>query len=105
MGALITFSPGGPGPGSIAKLVWATSQGLLEAAAQGHRDAARRLGIWLLNTRDDPRCTPAVARTIDRAIEAAQRRLSPADAAPPAAAVIQMPGRFHFLHPDGGAAA
>lgn len=105
--ALVTFSPGGTGPGAIAKLVWASSQSILEAAAQGHREAAGRLGIWLANTREDPRCTPALARTIDHALEAGAARLGngKADAPARSAQVIPLRRAIPFPHPDGGAAA
>ncbi|MEP9378429.1 hypothetical protein ABLE91_17060 [Aquabacter sp. CN5-332] len=74
MGALIAFSPSGRGPESITKLVWAASQGLLQATREGERDVAEKMGVWLANTREDARCTPALRRTIDRALEIALRR-------------------------------
>ncbi|MFG1376119.1 hypothetical protein [Xanthobacter autotrophicus] len=87
MALIITYQPGGTGPGSIAKLVWATSQAMLQAAQDGQREAARRIGLWLAATRADPRCTPALARTIDRALDVAERRLaSPAQPTDGAAA-------------------
>lgn len=75
MSTLLTYTPGGPWPGSIVKLVWCGSTSLLHAARQGQRDTAERLALWLSNTRADPRCTPSLARTIDRALEIARRHL------------------------------
>lgn len=105
--ALVTFTPGGPGPGAIAKLVWTSSQCILEAAAQGQREAASRLGIWLANTRSDPRCTPALARTIDHALEAGAARLGNADAPARCAQVIPLRRRRSSpnIQPDDGEAA
>lgn len=106
--ALVTFTPGGTGPGAIAKLVWASSQCILEAAAQGHREAAGRLGIWLANTRSDPRCTPALARTIDHALEAGAARLgNPAGATARCAQVIPLRRRRSSpnIQPDDGEVA
>lgn len=108
MGALITYRPGGTGPGAIAKLVWASSQSLLEAAAQGRRDTASRLGMWLLNTRQEESCSPALARTIDHALEAARRRLDAApepEAQPCAVVPLRRPWRFEPIQPDDGEVA
>ena len=91
--ALITYSPGGSGAGAIAKVVWAASQALLEAARGGQREAAERIGLWLTNTRDDPRCTARVKRTIDRSMDIARARLG--GTAP----------RFQPIQPDDGEAA
>lgn len=74
MGALISYSPGGTGPGSIARLVWQASQALLFAVRTGQRDAAARVGPWMVSMREDPRCTGPLARTIDRALEIALRQ-------------------------------
>lgn len=107
MGTLITYRPGDAGPGSIAKLVWTSSQSLLEAAAQGRREAAGRLGMWLLNTRQDETCSPALARTIDHALEAARRRLdaAPEAEAQPCAVVPLRRLRFEPIQPDDGEVA
>lgn len=107
MGTLITFTPGGAGPGSIAHLVWASSQGMLQAAALGHREAVGKLGIWLLNTSQDPRCTTAMVRVIDHTLEAANRRLAagPEAEAQPCAVVPLRPWRFEPIQPDDGEVA
>ncbi|MFG1255914.1 hypothetical protein V5F79_01215 [Xanthobacter flavus] len=107
MGTLITFTPGGTGPGSIAHLVWASSQGMLQAAMQGHRQVVDKLGIWLINTSQDPRCTPTMVRVIDHTIEAATRRLAagPAPEAQPCAVVPLRPWRFEPIQPDDGEVA
>ncbi|MBB6308945.1 hypothetical protein [Xanthobacter tagetidis] len=91
--ALITYSPSGTGPGAIAKLVWAASQALLQAARDGQREAAEQIGMWLANTRPDPRCTPRVQRTIDRSLEIARARLGGAGP------------DFQPIQPDDGEAA
>ncbi|MEW6256916.1 MAG: hypothetical protein AB1592_13255 [Pseudomonadota bacterium] len=93
MGALIIYQPAGPGPGSIAKLVWEGSQGILAATRAGRRDLAARIGVWLANTREDPRCTPAMARVINSALSIALARFG--GAAPD----------FAPLQPDDGEAA
>lgn len=108
MGTLITWCPGGTGPGAIAKVVWGISQGLLEAAALGHREVAGNLGMALINMRvGERRCTPAMDRVIDHALAAANRRLSPEPAAEtPAAPVIPLrPWRFEPIQPDDGEVA
>lgn len=74
MAALLLYQPAGQGPGSIAKLVWEASQGLLAATRAGRRDLAERIGVWLANTREDPRCTPAMARIINSALGIALAR-------------------------------
>lgn len=107
MGTLITFCPSGTGPGSIAHLVWASSQGVLAAAAQGHREAVGKLGTWLINTSRDPRCTPTMVRVIDHTIEVANRRLdaAPGADAPPCAVVPLRPWRFEPIQADDGEVA
>lgn len=105
MAHLIIFSPGGTGPGAIAKLVWAGSQAVLEAARGGQSEAAQRLGVWLLNTRADPRCTPPLARVIDRALEAARQRLAPAAELAAADVIPLRRWRFEPVQPDDGEVA
>ena len=93
MGALIRYQPAGRGPGSIAKLVWEASQGLLAATRAGRRDLAERIGVWLANTREDPRCTPSMARVINSALGIALSRFG------------GIPPVFDPLQPDDGEAA
>ncbi|MFG1370730.1 hypothetical protein V5F32_00975 [Xanthobacter oligotrophicus] len=76
MALIIAYRPGVTGPSAIAKMVWSWSQALLQAALEGQRDAVHRIGSWLAATRAHPRCTPALARTIDRALDVAERRLA-----------------------------
>lgn len=80
MATLLVYQPAGQGPGSIAKLVWEASQGLLAATRAGRRDLAEHIGVWLANTREDPRCTPAMARIINSALAIALARFGGATA-------------------------
>jgi len=93
MGALVSYSPAGRGPGSIVRLVWTASLGLLTATRTGQRERAAVLGLWLTNTRADPRCTPHMRRTIDRALQIATGTFG------------GIPPAFEPLQPDDGAAA
>lgn len=90
---LITYRPGSAGPDALARLVWQSSTALLAAARAGRRDLAGSLGLWLDNTRRDPRCTPPLARVIDGSLCAARRHLGGGTA------------DFTPLQPDDGAAA
>lgn len=93
MADIINFNPAGAGTGSIVKLVWSASQGLLEAARAGQRETAARLGIWLANTASDPRCTPRLAHFIDSRLATARQRLGGAGTT------------FEPIQPDDGEAA
>lgn len=70
MATLITYFPTS-GPESIARLVWGASQEMLQAARAGDRHSAANIGQWLVNTREDPRCRPALAKTITHSLEIA----------------------------------
>lgn len=73
MAILILRAPLNDGLAGVSRLVWSSSQALLGAARSGNRARAEALGIWLANTREDRRCTPTLARTIDSALEIALR--------------------------------
>ena len=93
MGALILYQPGGRGPESIARLVWHASQAMLAATRTGRRDLAEKIGPWLVNTREDPRCTPPMCRVINSALGIALSRFG------------GIPPVFDPLQPDDGEAA
>lgn len=93
MAALLLYSPAGRGPESIAKLVWTASQGLMLATREGHRPLAEQMSRWLVNTREDTRCTAPMRRVIDHSLEIALARFG---GTPPA---------FEPLQPDDGEAA
>lgn len=71
MSTLLLYQPGGQTSGSIARLVWSGSQALLQSVRLGRRDLAIAPATFLVSTREDPRCTPTLGRTIDRALEIA----------------------------------
>lgn len=73
MAARIAHLPSRGGLSGTARLVWQASQALLRAVRTGDRAQAERLGVWLANTREDRRCTPALARTINSGLEIALR--------------------------------
>lgn len=74
MSTIIAYQPGGKGPGSIARIAWQASQGLLAATRAGRRDLAEKISVWMINTREDPRCTPALGRILDSALAIAFAR-------------------------------
>ncbi|WP_323011089.1 hypothetical protein [Paracoccus sp. (in: a-proteobacteria)] len=80
---IITYAPAGPGPGALLRQVWQTSQAMLEAGRQGNAHAASFLARWLGDLRQDPRITPPLARTMDRAILLSAARLTGLEASMP----------------------
>lgn len=74
MSTIIVYRHVGRGPESIARLAWHASQGLLTATRVGRRDLAEEISVWMINTREDPRCTQALGRILDSALAIAFAR-------------------------------